>query len=130
VSDDVSAFTKHGGKLLFFHGMADGIFSPNDSISYLDKLHRKYSDKTDSFARLFLVPGMAHCGGGPATDQFDALGAVVQWVEKGPAPSQLLAKGSPRSAFPGRTRPLCAYPKQATYKGSGDIEDAANFKCE
>jgi feruloyl esterase len=129
VSDDVSAFTKHGGKLLFFHGMADGIFSPNDSISYLDKLHRKYSDKTDSFARLFLVPGMAHCGGGPATDQFDALGAVVQWVEKGSAPSQLLAKGSPRSAFPGRTRPLCAFPKEATYNGSGNIEDAASFSC-
>ena len=130
VSDDVTAFTQRGGKLLFFHGMADGIFSPNDSIDYYDKLHRKYGDKTESFARLYLVPGMAHCGGGPATDQFDALGAVVQWVEKGSAPSELLAKGSPRSGFPGRTRPLCAYPKQATYNGSGSIEDAASFSCK
>jgi len=130
VSADIGAFTQRGGKLLFFHGMSDGIFSPQDTINYVEQLRRKYGNKTDDFARLFLIPGMGHCGGGPATDQFDALDAVVQWVEKGVAPAQLNAKGSARSNFPGRTRPLCTYPQQATYNGSGDIEAAASFSCK
>jgi feruloyl esterase len=127
-STDVSDFVSRGGKLLFFHGMADGIFAPQDTVDYVDALQRKYPDAA-SFARLYLVPGMAHCGGGPATDSFDALGAVVNWVEKGEAPDALLAKANPHSPFKGRSRPLCAYPKQATYQ-SGDVEAAASFRCE
>lgn len=127
-STDVSDFVARGGKLLFFHGMADGIFAPQDTIDYVDALKRKYSDAA-SFTRLYLVPGMAHCGGGPATDSFDALGAVVNWVEKGEAPDALLAKGNAHSTFKERSRPLCAYPKQATYQG-GDIEAASSFRCE
>jgi feruloyl esterase len=70
---------------------------------------------------------MGHCGGGPAAlDQFDMLGPIVEWVEKGIAPDQVVASGR---AFPGRTRPLCAYPKHAQYKGSGDSEKAENFEC-
>jgi feruloyl esterase len=76
---------------------------------------------------MFLVPGMLHCGGGPALDQFDMLGAVVNWVEKGTAPTSVIATGK---AFPGRSRPLCAYPRHAQYSGSGDTNDAKNFSCQ
>jgi len=129
-STDVSAFTARGGKLLFFHGMADGIFAPDDTVSYFDSLEREYGSEARNFARLFLIPGMGHCYGGPATDRFDALGALMNWVEAGNAPDELLAKASPLSSFRGRTRPLCAYPKQATYKNEGDLETASSFKCE
>ena len=76
---------------------------------------------------MFLVPGMRHCGGGPALDQFDMLGAVVNWVEKGTAPKFVIATGK---AFPGRSRPLCAYPKHAQYSGHGNTDDAKNFICQ
>jgi hypothetical protein len=75
---------------------------------------------------MFLVPGMYHCRGGESLDNFDLLTALVDWVEKGTAPDSVVAKGK---AFPGRTRPLCAYPKYAHYKGQGDPEDAKNFDC-
>jgi feruloyl esterase len=79
------------------------------------------------WSRLFVVPGMGHCRGGDATlDQFDLLQAVVDWVEKDQAPQQVVATGK---AFPGRSRPLCAYPAYAQYKGSGNSEDAANYSC-
>ncbi|MFL6617087.1 MAG: tannase/feruloyl esterase family alpha/beta hydrolase, partial [Povalibacter sp.] len=128
-STDVAAFTARGGKLIFFHGMADGIFAPQDTIDYVDALKHEYGSQADGFARLYLVPGMAHCAGGLATDSFDALGAVVNWVEKGEAPNALLAKANLNSPLKGRSRPLCAYPQQATYKG-GDVEQAGSFRCE
>ena len=75
-------------------------------------------------AQLFLVPGMNHCGGGPATDSFDGLGAIVDWVERGSAPARIDASARPGTTyFPGRTRPLCAYPSYARYEGSGSLED-------
>ncbi len=78
-------------------------------------------------SRVYLVPGMGHCGSGAATlDRFDLLQAVVDWVEHGKAPDAVTATGP---AFPGRGRPLCAYPQHATYKGQGNPEDAANFEC-
>jgi dipeptidyl aminopeptidase/acylaminoacyl peptidase len=80
-----------------------------------------------SFARLFLVPGMNHCSGGPALDDFDTLGTMQSWVEQGKAPDSMLSSGK---AFPGRTRPLCAYPETAEYKGKGNPEDATSFSCE
>ena len=80
-----------------------------------------------NWSRLFLVPGMGHCGGGAAAlDSFDLLTAVVDWVEKGTAPDSVTATGR---AFPGRSRPLCAYPKHAHYTGQSDPEDAKNFEC-
>jgi hypothetical protein len=82
------------------------------------------AEKVAEWSRMFLVPGMRHCGGGPALDQFDMLGAVVNWVEKGTAPESVIATGQ---AFPGRSRPLCAYPKHAQYTGQGDTNDARNF---
>jgi feruloyl esterase len=73
---------------------------------------------------------MQHCAGGPATDQFNTLEALVNWVEHARAPDQLLGRAGPASPWPGRTRPLCAYPANAHYRGSGDIESASSFRCE
>ncbi len=85
--------------------------------------------KAADFVRLFAVPGMNHCSGGPSTDQFDAFTALVNWVEKSTPPDSIIAKAGVATPWPGRTRPLCAWPKQARYNGSGSIEDAANFSC-
>ena len=85
------------------------------------------ADKVAEWSRLFLVPGMAHCSGGPALDRFDMLSAVVSWVEKGIAPDSVIATGK---AFPGRSRPLYAYPKHAQYTGNGDSGGARNFRCQ
>ena len=128
-SPDITAFKAHGGKLLFFHGMADPMFSANDTVKYLQQLQTKYGSETAGFARLFLIPGMNHCAGGPATDRFDGFTALTDWVENGRAPETISASATATSPWPNRTRPLCAYPKQAIYSGSGNIEDAANFAC-
>jgi feruloyl esterase len=128
----LAGFRKRGGKLLIFHGTADPIFSALESIDYYQRLARNNggTERTGSWARLFLVPGMNHCAGGPATDSFDGLGAITNWVEKGPAPARIEASALPGSPyFPGRTRPLCPYPSAARYTGSGSLEDGANFAC-
>jgi feruloyl esterase len=129
-ADDVKleGFKAHGGKLLFVHGLADPIFSPHEMMDYYERLKAVHGAGTGDFSRLFLVPGMGHCGGGAATDSYDALQALVDWAEKGEAPQQILAKGT--AVFPGRSRPLCAYPTHAHYTGQGSIEDAANFSCQ
>ena len=121
----VSSFLQHQGKLLLYHGMADPFFSALDTERYFERLRRDNAAQGD-FARLFLVPGMTHCGGGPALDNFDALGAVVDWVERGKAPERLNATGK---TFPGVSRPLCAFPKIPHYKGTGSKHDAGNFEC-
>ena len=128
-STNLSTFSLSGGKLIFFHGDSDPWFSPLDTLGYYKSLEETNSgaEKVASWSRIFLVPGMAHCGGGPSLDQFDMLSAVVSWVEKGTAPDSVIATGQ---AFPGRSRPLCAYPKHAQYTGSGDTQDASNFRCQ
>ena len=128
----LAEFRKRGGKLLIFHGTADPIFSALESIDYYQRLTRNNGgpQSTGRWARLFLVPGMNHCAGGPATDSFDGLSTIVDWVEKGAAPARIEASARPGTTyFPGRTRPLCAYPSYARYDGSGSLEDAANFVC-
>jgi len=128
----LAEFRKRGGKLLIFHGTADPIFSALESIDYYQRLTRNNGgpEMTSTWARLFLVPGMNHCAGGPATDSFDGLAAIVEWVEKSAAPSRIEASARPGTMyFPGRTRPLCAYPSYARYKGTGNLEDSANFVC-
>jgi feruloyl esterase len=85
--------------------------------------------ETDEFARLFMAPGMLHCGGGPGPNTFDALGALEQWVEQGTTPAQLTASHSTTGVVD-RTRPLCPYPQVATYTGSGSIDEAASFQCK
>lgn len=129
VSTDLSTFAAHGGKLIIYQGLSDPVFSADDIIDYYRQLERDNGgdEKTASFARLFLIPGMNHCGGGPATDQFDALTALETWVEQDHAPQSIVAKGT---AFPGRTRPLCPYPQYAAYNGSGDSQVAGNFTCK
>lgn len=126
---NLTTFSGRGGKLVFFHGESDPIFSPLDTLAYYEKLAKDNGglDQVQGWSRFFFVPGMGHCMGGPATlDKFDLLGAVVDWVEKGTAPDFVIATGKD---FPGRSRPLCAYPKHAQYKGQGNPEDATSFEC-
>ncbi len=126
---NLSTFSGHGGKLLFFHGTSDPWFSFAATLGYYRRLADDNGgmNQLQTWSRLYLVPGMSHCAGGPATlDQFDMLSAVVDWVERGNAPDSVVATGKD---FPGRSRPLCAYPKYARYKGTGNPEDAGNFEC-
>src|SRR5579864_301007 len=129
-STDLSAFKNRGGKLLIVHGVSDPVFSINDTISWWNDVNRLNNGSASDFVRLFAVPGMNHCGGGPATDQFDAFTALTNWVEKGSAPDRIVATAGQNSPWPGWTRPLCSYPQQARYKGSGSTEDASNFVCQ
>jgi Tannase and feruloyl esterase len=128
-STDLTSFQKRGGKLILYTGMSDPVFSANDLIRYYRKLADENGGMTSTrqFARLFRIPGMNHCFGGPGLDEFDDLTAIEDWVEKGLPPDRLVAAGR---EFPGRSRPLCPYPQISRYKGSGSIEDAANFVCE
>jgi Tannase and feruloyl esterase len=126
---NLSTFSGHGGKLLFYHGLSDPWFSPLDTLQYYENLIRDNGgrEKVESWSRLYLVPGMGHCAGGSATlDRFDMVTAITDWVEKGTPPDAVNATGR---AFPGRSRPLCSYPKYAYYTGQGDPEDAKNFVC-
>jgi tannase/feruloyl esterase len=126
---NLTTFSGHGGKLIFYHGTSDPVFSPFDTLAYYERMAKNNGglDQVENWSRFFFVPGMNHCAGGPAAlDTFDMLGAVVNWVENGVAPDSVVAKGK---AFPGRTRPLCAYPKHAQYKGQGDPQDAGSFEC-
>lgn len=128
-STRLSTFAEDGGKILFFHGDSDPWFSPLDTLDYYRSLEAANGgeDKVSQWSRLFLVPGMRHCAGGPGLDQFDMLGAVVNWVEKGQTPDFIIATGK---AFPDRKRPLCAYPEHAQYSGHGDTNNAGNFRCQ
>jgi feruloyl esterase len=131
-----------GGKILAYHGVSDAIFSVNDTITWYEGLQAANGGDATGFARLFNVPGMGHCSGGPATDQFDMLTALVAWVEQGQAPDSVIARARgagnaggvntdlPATWSAARSRPLCPYPKVAKYRGSGDIESADNFRCE
>ncbi len=127
---NLSSFSSHGGKLIFYHGVSDPWFSAKDTIDYYQRMTAANGgvSKVMEWSRLFLSPGMGHCAGGTATlDTFDMLSASVNWVEKGQAPQSVTATGN---AFPGRSRPLCAYPAHAQYNGSGSMEEAANFSCK
>jgi hypothetical protein len=127
---DLREFRRYNNKLLIYHGVSDPVFSVNDTINWYNRVQTDTPGLVDEFARLFLIPGMNHCGAGPATDQFDALTPLVEWVEHGKKPDQIIGTANAGSPWPGRTRPLCSYPNQARYKGSGDINNAANFICE
>jgi feruloyl esterase len=133
-STDFSTFKNHGGKIIYFHGQSDPVFSMNDTVAYYNGLAAANGGDASDFARLFLVPGMNHCfGGSYATDNFDTLDAIVNWVENGQAPDRIIAKpgSTATTRLPaGTTRPLCAYPKYAHYNGSGDVNSAASFTCE
>ncbi|KGF83371.1 esterase [Massilia sp. JS1662] len=139
---NLATLRNRGAKMLVYHGTSDPIFSSDDTTAWYDALRAANGGDASNFARFFRVPGMNHCAGGPATDQFDALTPLVAWVEQGQAPDVLQAgaRGTgnaggvnadvPAPWSPTRTRPLCAYPKVAKYKGAGDVEQAANFTCQ
>jgi len=155
-SPDLRSFRAHGGKLIQYHGWADAAISPLSSIDYYESVKSflsKYPDpRTDSskpigdFYRLFLVPGMAHCAGGVGPMNFgnagstatpgtgperDIFTALEQWVERSIPPTQFIGSGpAPTDASKTMSRPLCPYPAIAEYKGSGDMNDAANFACK
>ncbi|MBK9253453.1 MAG: tannase/feruloyl esterase family alpha/beta hydrolase [Proteobacteria bacterium] len=125
---NLSTFNGRGGKLIFYHGVSDPWFSAQETVNYYERLQADNGPApTSSWSRLFLVPGMGHCGGGERTlDSFDMLTAIVDWVEKGQAPEQVIAKGA---SAPGETRPLCPWPTHAQYSGSGDAKNAASYRC-
>ena len=129
-SPDLSGFRSHGGKMIVPHGASDPVFSLNDTLAWYREVDGLNHGKASSFVRVFPVPGMAHCAGGPSTDRFDAFSALVAWVEQGKAPERIEASAGKNTPWPGRSRPLCPYPKVAKYKGSGSLEDGANFSCE
>ena len=125
---DLSKFRKRGGKLIMTYGWADQILQPMMGVNYYEAVVAKNGRDTANFARLFMMPGVAHCGGGIGPDRNDAVTAVIDWVEKGKAPDSLLASKVPDGAVV-RTRPLCPYPQVARYKGQGSVDDAASFSC-
>lgn len=126
----LNTFSDNGGKLIFYHGVSDPWFSAQETARYYQQLVNDNGgeEKVSQWSRLFLVPGMGHCGGGAAAlDHFDMIDPIVDWVEKNKAPEQVTVTGN---AFPNRSRPLCPYPAHAHYKGTGDSEKAENFECK
>jgi len=138
---DMSAVRDRGGKILIYHGVADPIFSVSDSEAFVQGVNRNSRGQADQFLRLFNVPGMGHCSGGPSTDQADYLSALVAWVEQGAAPDRIVASARgpgnpggvngevPPTWAPDRTRPLCPFPAVARYSGEGDVERAESWSC-
>ncbi|HEX3405164.1 MAG TPA: tannase/feruloyl esterase family alpha/beta hydrolase [Acetobacteraceae bacterium] len=124
------AFIRQGRKLIIYHGSSDPALSPYRSIAFYQDLAARLHgiDKAQASVRLFLVPGMQHCSGGPGPDVFDTLSALEAWVEQGKAPDAIPAATKPDSAAPHRM-PLCPYPRQARYQGSGAMTEAANWRC-
>ena len=134
--DEVNAFRQGGGKLIIYHGWADALVPPRFTVDFYEALARKSGGiaVTQDFARLFMVPGMDHCGiqtNGPgiADTGIDPLTALEQWVEEGKAPSELIATKTATGNQTLWRRPVCAYPQVARYKGSGDPTEASSFTC-
>ena len=138
---NMNAVRERGAKIIVYHGVSDPIFSVADTERWYRGIDRSSGHRAEDFARLYRVPGMGHCSGGPATDQFDPLTPLVAWVEQGVEPGALVAqargtgnRGGANADVPAdwaaaRTRPLCAYPQVARYAGRGDVESAASWKC-
>jgi feruloyl esterase len=124
-STDLSRFRAHGGKIIFYHGMADPAISARDTQRYYEALTQAQQG-AQQFARLFLVPGMNHCSGGAGLDSFDTVAAITGWVERSRAPDRLVATGR---EMPGVSRPICPFPTSAHFTGSGDPADARDFEC-
>jgi len=132
IDPNLKPFLARGGKLLMYHGWADPGVAPRTSINYykaaVDTLSGAGLGPADSI-RLFMVPGMGHCGGGEGPNTFDMVSVLEQWKEQGHAPARIVASHRTAGKID-RTRPLCPYPQVAQYKGTGSIDDEANFACE
>ena len=131
MNPDLKGFLAHGARMIQYHGWADPQIAPGSSVDYYKSVLEKMggASKVMGNYRLFMVPGMAHCGGGDGTSTFDMLAALEQWVEAKKAPDQILASRM-RNGQTDRTRPLCPYPQAAVYNGAGSTDDAANFSCK
>jgi len=142
---NLSKMLNRGAKLMVYHGTSDPVFSFNDTVSWWESVKSVFGSNTDRFVKLYPIPAMSHCSGGPTTDQFDMIDPLVNWVEKGIAPNSVTAKARgvgtntiaalinaevPTNWAADRSRPLCPYPAVATYNGSGDVNQAANFTCK
>jgi feruloyl esterase len=136
-STDLGIFKNRGGKIMFYHGGSDGGPPVTYTVNYYNRLAARYGGvaAAQAFARLYLVPNMGHCSGGPSTDQFDFLTPVVNWVEKGTVPETVIASGTTFSPAPAaRSRPLCSYPKTLRYTGptpatTDSIAAASSYTC-
>ena len=138
-STDLKAFFDRGGKLLMYHGWNDAALPAEGTIQYFENVRETMgADEVDQFARLFMVPAMGHCFGGPGPNAFDSLAVLDAWVESGSAPDRIVASKYANDLAPLlnmptgpalSTRPLCAYPAVARWKGDGSTNDEANFVC-
>jgi feruloyl esterase len=128
---DLRPYKNRGGKLLMYHGWADPAISAYGTIDYYERMTKIVGGQkaAEEFARLYLVPGMHHCAGGPGPNQFDMLTALENWVEQGAAPQSIVATHATGDHVD-RTRPICPYPQVAKYVGTGSVDEAANFTCQ
>jgi hypothetical protein len=120
-------FLKGGGKLLLSHGWADGLISPFETVDFFTRLEKSVGRKARDNVRLFMIPGMGHCAGGDGPSVVNMLDEIDNWVATGDAPQRIIASNPP-NATP-RTRPLCPYPQEARYIGTGSADDEQNFRC-
>jgi feruloyl esterase len=127
---DLRPFKKRGSKIILYHGWADPAISAYGTVDYYDRMTKIVGGQKEAaaFSRLYLIPGMHHCSGGPGPNTFDMLPALESWIEKGIAPAAVVASHRTEGKVD-RTRPLCPYPQVAQYSGSGSIDDAASFRC-
>jgi len=126
----IEKFVAHGGKLLLYHGWADQNVSPYNTVQYFRNVQEALGRaKAESSVRLFMAPGMGHCGGGEGPHTFDKISVLDRWVEEGKPPASIVAAHN-TAGKTDRTRPLCPYPQVAQYQGSGSIDDAASFTCK
>ena len=128
---DLRPFKDRGGKLLMYHGWADPAISAYGTVDYYNQVSKVVGGQreADTFSRLYLVPGMHHCSGGPGPNTFDMLTVLESWVERGAAPAQVIATRATDGKVE-RTRPLCPHPQVARYSGQGSIDAAASFRCQ
>lgn len=126
-SDGLSKFFASGGKLLLSHGWSDGLIPAPNTVAFYKAVLETLDAKTAEQVRLFMIPGMGHCGGGDGPFVFDPLSVIQNWTETGQALERIAVSNPPNA--PARTRPLCPYPQVADYKGAGSSDDAANFEC-
>lgn len=126
---ELGRFAARGGKLIQYHGWNDPQISPGSSVDYFESVVKSMgTNNVGGFYRLFMIPGMAHCGGGEGASSFDMLGPLEEWVEQGHAPDRVPA-ARVQDGKPDRTRPLCSFPQVAKYMGSGNTDEASNFVC-
>lgn len=129
INPDLKPFFAQGGKLIIYHGWADQLIAPGNTLNYYASVLKTTGAPAKQDIRVFMVPGMAHCRGGEGPNVFDMMPAISQWTEGGKPPVTVIAAHKTKEGTVDRTRPLCPYPQIAKYKGSGSVDEAANFVC-